>query len=286
MPTPIFETHQAPLNHTDAFSASFLDQKSYIELLRISDSFFDLKMTTRERALPCQQNSYMVLVRSPPREPRYLWKGIGRKVSLTVNAVVYNERYGVLVALVQLKNNYTCNHPPHIVLAKRAGVNNILVSNVIDDAASRMEMLYSPYRVHGKIGVIFGSGEETITPALETKMVDGLEVRTTNNVVTRPEVLMTVEQPPPTSLEPKFVSYDQFRVSAAADRAKGGDEVMEITLDKKSGGERATGETYQGEAVMEGPRGGKYIMKDGKKKYVPGGKAGKSELIYNINILE
>lgn len=282
---------------SDAFSAAFLDQQSYIELLRIADTYFSLNMTLRDRKLPCQKNSYMVISRYPPQDKSYLWKGIGRKVSLTVTDIIYNERYGVLAALVQMKNNFTCNNQPHIVLAKSEGVNNVLVSRVVDGSIpegheTKVEKLYAPHRAHGKIGIIVDSAEETLNPDMQ--IVNGLAIRKTHNIVSRPEVVYTVEQPPPPSLN-KFVSFDQFKKMGQQRRDSGrpekrrrdDDDVMQITLEPKDDGVRATGETYQGEPVMKGPRGGQYIIKDGRKKYVPGSKGGgKSDVVYNVNILE
>jgi hypothetical protein len=296
MNSPIFE-HIPDFagSASDAFSAAFLDQQSYIELLRIADTYFSLNMTTRDRKLPCQKNSYMVISRYPPQDKSYLWKGIGRKVSLTVTDVMYNERYGVLAALVQMKNNFTCNKQPHIVLAKREGVNNVLVSRVVDGSIpegyeTKVEKLYSSHRAHGKIGVIVDSAEETLNPDMQ--IVNGIAIRKTHDIVSRPEVVYTVEQPPPPCLN-KFVSFDQFKKMGQQRRderkrpAGYDDDVMEITLEAKDDGVRATGETYQGEPVMKGPRGGQYIIKDGKKKYVPGSKGGgKSDVVYNVNILD
>lgn len=281
---PIFEFGK--YNYSEAFSGAFLNQQSYIELLRITDSYFDLNMTRKERKLPCQQHSYMLIARSNGQADA-IWKGIGRKVSLNIYAVAYNEKYQVLFGLVQLKHNFTCNQQPHIVLAKANGINNVLVSKVLHDSSTRTQVLPVPHKVHGKIGVILDSGQEIITP--DRKQIDGIDVYTTHNVVTRPEVVYTVEQPPPKQGD--FLSPDEFRKFAEQPKPQAGqDEVMEITLEKTSSGSGAvaTGETYQGETVMKGPRGGKYIMKDGKKKYVPAGKGGEggSDVVYNINILE
>lgn len=286
---PIFEYRPEVFKNNDGgFSAAFLGQKSYIELLRIADSFFSLNMTTSNRQLPSQQNSYMVMARSPPQDVDCLWKGVGRKIALTVDSMLYNSQYGVLVALVRMKCNFTCNEHPHIVLAKSEGVNNALVSRVVDDMheESRKEQLYVPHRVHGKIGIIFGSGEEQITP--DIKIIDNLEVRTTHNVVTRPEVVYAVERPLSPKPCSKFVSFDQFK-KISRDHPLSNDDVMEITLEDKDGQGEAvpTGEIYQSEQVMKGPRGGKFVIKDGKKKYVPGNKGGgKSDVVYNVNILK
>jgi len=238
-----------------------------------------------------------VISRYPPQDTSYLWKGIGRKVALTVTDIMYNERYGVLAALVQTKKNFTCNKQPHIVLAKRDGVNNVLVSRVVDGSIpegyeTKVEKLYAPHRVHGKIGIIVDSAEETLNPDMQ--IVNGIAIRKTQDIVSRPEVVYTVEQPPPPSLN-KFVSFDQFKKMGQQRRDekkrpnRDDDDVMEITLEAKDDVVRATGETYQGEPVMKGPRGGQYIIKDGKKKYVPGSKGSGgsgSGVVYNVNILD
>lgn len=267
---PIFE--HISLTTDDIFSGAFLNQKSYIELLRIADDLYNLNMTSKKRKLPCQLNSYMLL----SRKPEQVWKGISKNVCLNVVGISYNEKYGILAAIVQLKNNFTCNRIPHIVLAKRQGINNVLVSKVLMDSDTQTKPLYASHRVHGKIGIIADSGEEIMN--MGTKLVNGITMQSTQDVVTRPEVVYAVQQPPPVK-ESRFKSMEQLQ-----------DEVMEITVEKGSGGEVATGETYQGEPVMKGPKGGKYIIKDGKKKYVPksnsGSNSGSKDVVYSVNILE
>jgi hypothetical protein len=279
---PIFDPARIREDHP-AFCGAFIDQPSYIELLRAADAAFQLNMTSRTRVLPCQQNSYLVMSRSPP------WRGIGRPVSLTVDSILYNSEHGVLLAMVKMKNNFTCNKVPHIVIAKRPGMTNIVASHAIDDSTSKIQ-LCSPLRVHGKIGVITGSHEEFVKPVRIN--VDGMHVVATNKVVTRPEVVYTVEQPlddprpAPTPL--KVTPKPKASASASASASKS--DVMEITLEKPGsdrGKGSATAGTYMGEPIIKGPRGGCYIIKDGKKKYVPAGNSGeKAELVYNINILE
>lgn len=296
---PFFTSNHSIQTVTNGFSAVFLSQTSYFELLRIADSHFNLDMTTNKRILPCQVNSYMLIARTPQREYRHLWKGVGRKVSLTINKMLYNSHYGILVALVQLKSNFTCNTIPHIVLAKREGVNNALVSKVIEnhsDLPSQIETLYPPFKAHGKIGAMLGSIEEDIKP--DTSIVDGVEVTNTNNYVRRPEVVFAVEQPPPllpsTKDQQKLLSFEQFKKRAHEQQPENDDQIK-ITIKKGQeqgqgqGGVEATGEFYQGEEIMKGPRGGQFIIKDGKKKYVPigkGGKDGAKDVVYRVNILQ
>ena len=93
--------------------------------------------------------------------------------------------------------------------------------------------------------------------------------------------MYTVEQPPPPN---NILSFAQFKKQSQLQRNKE-DETMKFTLSK--GKDEATGETYQGEQVMKGPRGGKYIMKDGKKKRIPKNieEGRSSDVVYKINIL-
>lgn len=266
---PIFEHMDIGTPIDDAFNGAFINQQSYVELLRIADSFYGLNMTSKDRKLPCQLNSYLLLSRKQDK----VWKGINRNVSLNVVAISYNEKYGILAAIVQLKNNFTCNQIPHIVLAKNQGINNVLVSRILLQPDTKTTPLYTAHKVHGKIGVIINSGEETMN--MGTKLVNGIATQSTQDVVTRPEVVYAVQHPLPVKQSKnKFKSMEQLQ-----------DEVMEI---KVEGGDTATGETYQGEPVMKGPKGGKFIMKDGKKKYVPKNKSGDSDsdVVYSVNILE
>ena len=114
--------------YVDAFNGAFLGQESYMELLRLSDTYFDfLQMSTRDRKLPCSRNSYLLISRAK----KHLWKGAGKKVSLVVDRLLYNRTYGILVALVQMKNNFTCNNIPHIVIAKNKEVGNAMISRLV-----------------------------------------------------------------------------------------------------------------------------------------------------------
>ena len=136
-----------------------------------------------------------------------------------------------------------------------------------------------------------GSNEETMQA--DTKIVQGIEVQETHKYVTRPEVSLTVEKP--LTVRAGFISYNDFkdRAREEQEREEDNDGTMRISLDPKGGqqGPVATGEIYRGEPVMKGPRGGKYVTKEGKKIYVPAGKAGdgskqsESDVVYKINIL-
>jgi hypothetical protein len=273
MSLPIFDLSLLSNNFTTCFNAVFIDQESYLKLLNVCDGYFGLNMTKRHRQLPCQLNSYMLL----SREQKDLTKGLSKNVTLNVDRVLY--RHGVLSALVQMKNNFTCNTVPHIILAKDPMLsNNAHASYIVNDDISQAEILYTPVKIKGKIGIIIDSSEEILQ---DVNYVDGLKVQSTNSIVTRPEAMYTVEQPPPPN---NILSFAQFKKQSQLQRNKE-DETMKFTLSK--GKDEATGETYQGEQVMKGPRGGKYIMKDGKKKRIPKNieEGRSSDVVYKINIL-
>ena len=274
MTSPIFDLSLLPSNFTTCFNAVFIDQESYLKLLNICDGYFGLDMTKRNRKLPCQLNSYMLL----SREQKDLTKGLGKNVSLNVDKVLY--RHGVLSALVQMKNNFTCNTVPHIILAKDSTTitNNAHASYTVNNDITQAEILYKPIKVKGKIGIVTDSSEESL---LDVNYVDGIKIQSTSSIVSRPEAMYTVEQPPPPS---NILSFAEFKKQSQIQKTKE-DETMKFTLSK--GADEATGETYQGETVMKGPRGGKYIIKDGKKKWVPKNIEGErgSDVVYKINIL-
>jgi hypothetical protein len=86
-----------------------------------------------------------------------------------------------------MKNNFTCNNIPHIVIAKNKEVGNAMISRLVDesttDPQSQLEILYAPFRIHGKIGIMVGSNDETMQA--DTKIVQGIEVQETHKYVTR-----------------------------------------------------------------------------------------------------
>lgn len=285
---------------THAFSGVFLTQSSYVALLKLADTYFpDLRMSSVDRQLPCLRNSYMLMTRSQ----RNMFRGINRKASLTIDRLIYNAHFGVLAAGVQMRNNVTDNDVPHVLLAKRDNnVNNATVGRVIngeccEEFPSIEEYLISPFKVHGKIGVMVGSDE---TPQAEIKYIGGVKMQQTHEYVDRPEVSITVEAPPPATIKRSpMMSFDQFKQHARDNPVPTSNDTMQITLEKSSGPSRKasqepvhTGEYYKGEPVMKGPRGGKFIIKDEKKIYVKdkdigsGSGSGEDDVVFKINMLK
>ena len=125
----VFEPIQVQPNE-DAFTGAFLSQQSYVSLLKQIDSNFSLGMLTDKRVLPCERHSYMLL----NKKEKQRWVNIGRNVRIKVHKLLYNRKHGVAVALIHMKNNFTCNRIPHIVLAKKNSINRATVREILQSA--------------------------------------------------------------------------------------------------------------------------------------------------------
>jgi hypothetical protein len=281
----------------DAFNGVFLGQDSYKLLLQLSDTYFNLDMYSPKRKLPCLRNSYMIISRSHHQ----LLHGIGKKACLTVDKLIYNEHFGVLVALVYMRNNFTCNQIPHIVIAKRdQNIHNAIISRIIDgecsdEFPSQVEQLCEPIKVRGRIGIMIGSDEIIQS---DIKYVDGVEVQETQKFVQRPEVAFSVEAPLPSKDKDNFISFNQFKQKARQhpiNVESEENETMKITIEPGSGRAAritgdpvATGEYFKGEPIMKGPRGGTFITKDGKKIYTKENgenEKGADDVVYKVSKL-
>lgn len=294
---------------TDAFSGAFITLDSYKQLLQSVDSYFGLNMLSSTRSLPCNKHSYMLIKKHIRDRPHQIWCGVGKKVSLVVHSLVYNQQYGMVCGLVHLKANFTCNKVPHIVLAKRKELNRATVHSILeaDSPHTHRVNLPSPLRVHGRIGVLMGSGEESVLAS----RVDG--VLQSHTAVSRPEITFTVEHPDP---EPGVsLSADEYqrkqaardahiqatrisRQAAVEEEEPAKPDTMEITLNGGTAGGSSggtggteTNETYKGYPVQRGARGGKYIIKEnGIKEYVkekaqPKQSGSDGGPVYKVNML-
>ena len=253
----------------NTFTGVFLTQECYRDLLALADSYYGLGMLSSQRKLPCATYSYMLVSKGHAGA----WLNVGLKVSLVIDRLMYHEKHGVVAAIVQLKKNFTCNGTPHIILAKRHGLTSATAHNIVhmactqDSGAATFVTLERPYRAHGRIGTLVGSNEEE--SAFE--------------VVDRPEVAHSVELARPRPPAPPQPA-----------------ETMEIIVgttsstrsDTKKSEPVSTGEFYKGCPVMKGPRGGKYITKDGKKVYIKEGASladasgnGGDQVLYKVSIL-
>jgi hypothetical protein len=281
-----------------------------MELLKIVDQYLPLNMLTSERKLPWVKHCYMLITKDYDK----LWFNVGKKASLTITQLIYDTNRGILAALVYLKHNFTCNKTPHIILAHRA-------HGDIDFDSSHIVRLEQPFKAHGRIGVL----------------------AVADNVVTRPETTLSVENPDPDldislssqpqaehksqalhepqaelQSEPRHKSQPQHEPqhepqhrsqAPHIDRSQSQhsqhipsstDEEMQITITSSKSKSKPksepkepipTGEVYKGCAVMKGPRGGKFIMKEGKKIYYngqpeeSGKKVTNGSAVYKVNML-
>jgi hypothetical protein len=261
-----------------SFSAVFVHRESYLELIHRAQELFSGVM---QKCPPLVKNSYM-LISSHRQQPKNTQRNMGVKVTIKVTDIIYNE-IGILISLVYLKKNFTCNNVAHIVLAKQPHISNSMINLILNGelaesstTISHIETLNEPLIIRGCIGVMTGSVEEC--PPIERKTERGLTVEYTRDYVSRPETTMTVENPPPTSAigaimneRSKFVTFDQFREQMK----RGAEEKLRIPLEstRSSPSEpkeetKEMKETYKGYPVMKGPRGGKYYLKDGKRFYL------------------
>lgn len=255
----------------DAFSAVFLNQESYRYLLDLVDIYFDLGIRNEDSELPCLIRSYMLISTNHNK----LHVGLNKKVSLKVDKLIYIQKYNIVVASVFLKNNFTCRKIPHIIITKRTDMSAQVVDRILNDEISGDECdvktLHAPYTVKGRIGVLCNS-EEELSYDNRTEVRDGLTINYTGKRVFRPEVTHSVENtPPPPKKESKFITFEQFK------------------NDSSESGSKDLG-FYQGCQVKKGPRGGKYIVKDGKKVYI-NEKSDKSiekssGVVYSVNLLD
>lgn len=131
-----------------------------------------------------------------------------------------------------------------------------------------------------------GGGRDRLIDELRQSTLGSAEgsnitIQKTQHKVTRPEATEVVERPPPSIMN----------ISLTDIRATGGGEAAEGDGGGDGEGE---GEKYKGCIVIKGPRGGKYILKNGKRLYVkddenaPAASAPvfKSNMVYKVNLLK
>ena len=231
-----------------SFSGVFLHETSYCELLDVAEKYYG------DITLPLRKNCYMLITRDKSK----MYTHVGTNVSLFIHALCLNEERGYLVGLVQLKNNFTDNIVPHIIIAKQSG---LLCCQIKSDCITGKRVpLPVPIKVSGKIGVMTDSIEET-------------------PVVRRIESNLYVERyiPPPQLPQPIAGSpqcyppphgYPSPYIGATATAAAAAPPEPAVTP--------------EGDKIYRGPRGGNYILKDGKRVYLKTGKVGGDE---EINIM-
>lgn len=281
------------------FSAFFIHQDSYTELLRLCNTYFNLNMLDPDRReLPLPLFTYMLIKKHDASKSREVYSQVGLCSRLTISHLVYSKKFGVLVAKVQLKRNWTVNSVPHIVLAKKSNITNNFINLILDGSLDQLDTnqtvdLYDPISIRGRIGVMSDSKIED--PYVETTMVDGLHVEKTTDYVDRPEVSISIERPPYRRTEAPKIDFT-FDGIIQDNHSSEDESDREIQDEKRHSNDNKGLGTYRGFQVKQGPRGGKYYIDgQGKKQYLQGNStyATKSTasgenatgLVYKINMV-
>jgi len=214
------------------FSAVFIHEDSYLELLEKAEPLFHLNMFHKNRKFPFRDQSYMFL---SFRDPAF---NQGVKVNLDIKGYAYLEGE-YLVALVHLKTNFTDFMNPHIILANRADLSDDYIRK---NLKGKIIPLSEPLNIKGKININvmpFKPTEEPFKPAAEP--------------------FKLAEEPFKLAEEPFKLAEEPFKPAMK----------QELTIKLIPHPLRETTEkTLNEPGVFQGPRGGKYQIVDGKKKYL------------------
>lgn len=205
-----------------------------------------------DHTIPFSNNIYMLITRNHSK----LGHLIGQKVALKISKLFYDPEEGYIVAEAFIKNNFTCSKIPHLVVAttgklSRSEISDHLCSKRGENATILEEM----YSVQGRIGVMYNTELEKVKEIKNTQQIvleENIMIRHTGKKVSKPELSITVD---------------------SAD--------LPGTVVEKGP------EMYDGCIVNKGPRGGKYIIKNGKKKYIKGGEGSSvSESVFTVQMVE
>lgn len=125
------------------FSAVFIHEDSYIELLEQAEPLFHLNMFQKDRKLPLREQAYMFIAF---RDPTF---NQGLRVNVDIKGYAYLENE-YLVALVYLRNNFTEFMNPHIILASRPGLSDDYIRR---NLKGKIIALPSSITIKGKVDV-------------------------------------------------------------------------------------------------------------------------------------
>lgn len=259
----------------ESFNAAFINSDSYSKLLDLVDIYYGLGMKTDTAPYPLREHCYLLISRNKYKLS-YL---LGRKIRLKVTHIFYNKHYGLLAAKVKMNNNFTCNKTPHLIIAKDPRLSNKTIAKIVNGEMDYahpclISKLQAPCTLHGQIGVLFNSDFE-VEPNEGCKITDRSDgIKHINREVDLPELTITVDNFPPPMPEKKFVTLKN-----CDDNLQSPDNINE------NNNEHEQDEMYQGCLVKKGPRGGKYYIKDGKKRYLYGKPGEETELAYNKGII-
>jgi hypothetical protein len=194
----------------------------------------------------------------------YLKRGVGKNVSIKISALSYSPKFQTIVAYVNLKKNFTDNLMPHVVLSKPRNMKRADIRKLLMDESFETHQLPLLYTVHGRIGLMCGSMEESASIVFS----NGNTVQISNTTVSRPEVTISVDNSPP---------------------PEGACAVSEEQEE----------DFYNGKKVYTSQRGRRYIIyESGLRRYLTDAvyeaykkknqnkSASSKDVVYNINILE
>uniref|UniRef100_A0A6C0J656 Uncharacterized protein n=1 Tax=viral metagenome TaxID=1070528 RepID=A0A6C0J656_9ZZZZ len=281
----------------DSFSGAIVDSDSYTQLLDLVDMYYGLGMKTNICPYPLQEYTYMLI----SKDNRYFHKLLGKQVKLRISHLYYNSYYGVLAAKVILKNNFTSNKTPHIVIAKKTELNNSVIKQIIDGELDYKypcikKKLHAEYTLHGKIGVLCNSDLENDIVVEEIHEEKNNTVHYSGKKVYKPELTVAVECFPPPIKDKKYLSIHDLKNNKITPFVMSETESNESNESVSDDDNIITtsADIFQGCQIEQGPRGGKYIMKDGRKKYIKDGDLSVSKTsstyssnrpVYSLNLL-
>jgi hypothetical protein len=229
------------------FSAVFIHEDSYIELLEEAEPLFHLNMFQKDRALPLREQAYMFIAF---RDPTF---NQGLRVNVDINGYAYLENE-YLVALVFLRNNFTEFMNPHIILASRPGLSDDYIRR---NLKGKIIALPSSITIKGKIDVHTMPFEVTpFKPVNSFNSFNPEPIQFFTNILKRPELL---NRPEPLNRSELLNRPELLNRSEPLNRPlRETSEVLTI----------ASEEEIDEPGVFKGPRGGKYRIVDGKKIYL------------------
>jgi hypothetical protein len=162
----IFDEDDIQAGDEASFSAVFIHQDYYEQLLNDASVHFGLNLLDREREVPIVSTPYMLLDNHVGSSR--LMRCLGKKYILRVSELVYHKALCLVVALVVLDKNITCSVKPHIVVAKNPELPSRVINEFLDGKfdhlgiEERRSYKYDePIKLkHCRIGIMLNSNME------------------------------------------------------------------------------------------------------------------------------
>ncbi len=299
-------------NAENAFSALFIHEKSYIKVLQKANFHFGLHLLSHNRELPLVKTAYMKLSDKIIPNP-------GKNGNVSILELIYSKSLKLLICIAKLKTNFTCMKIPYIILAGSGEEHMIygLITGKYDNLGGLIRHDID-FKLKGKIGNAIDNQRneknESVSDIIkEDRQSKKYEVQndikhdlimpSATAVEIPPELnkyFMNREKNMKSQLEKNGITADvttmegyiRPEVQETVERApvksftiQG--EVTNKTANTTSNLDNDEPETWQGFKVMKGARGGKYVLKGGKKKYIKNSgysKTSKSGIIYKVRL--